>query len=303
MNLKPNRFESERLQSKSDQISSPSKNPWQYAWQRYKKNHLAMLSLIVLGLLILFAFVGPLISRYNYFATDLDHIFLTPSWIHPFGTDDLGRDIMTRIMYGGRISLVIGFISVLINLVIGVTYGAVSGYFGGSVDNVMMRAVDIIYCVPDLLYIILIMVVFGQGGLLSVIIVLGIINWTAMARIVRGQILSIKEREYVLAARALGANTQRVLVKHLIPNTMGPIIVTVALQIPTAIFMEAFISFIGIGIMPPQVSWGSMAAAARQSIPSHPNLLLFPSLAIAVTMLALNFIGDGLRDVFDPQMK
>ena len=303
MGLSPSMFELAKSQVSSDAIARTSTTLWQDAWRRFKKNYLALLGLVVLGLLVLFSFGGPMFSHFNFFTNDLDNLFASPSWIHPLGTDDLGRDIMTRIMYGGRISLEIGLVSVMINLVLGVFYGGISGYFGGSVDNIMMRIIDIIYSVPDLLYVILLMVVLGQGGLFNIMIVLGIVNWMAMARIVRGQILALREQEYVLAARTLGANTQRLLLKHLIPNTIGPIIVTVALQIPAAIFMEAFLSFIGIGIMPPLASWGSMASAGRLSIPSHPNALLLPSLAIAITMLAFNFVGDGLRDAFDPKMR
>lgn len=303
MSLSPSMFELVKSQVSADAIARPSTTLWQDAWRRFKKNYLALLGLTVLGLLVLFAFIGPYLSHFNFYTNDLDNIFSSPSWSHPFGTDDLGRDIMTRIMYGGRISLEIGLVSVMINLVLGVFYGGISGYFGGRVDNIMMRIIDIIYSVPDLLYVILLMVVLGQGGLINIMIVLGIVNWMAMARIVRGQILALREQEYVLAARTLGANTKRLLLKHLIPNTIGPIIVTVALQIPAAIFMEAFLSFIGIGIMPPLASWGSMASAGRLSIPSHPNALLFPSMAIAITMLAFNFVGDGLRDAFDPKMR
>ncbi|HWQ42041.1 MAG TPA: ABC transporter permease [Desulfosporosinus sp.] len=303
MSLSPNMFEPVKSQVSSDVIARPSTTLWQDAWRRFKKNYLAMLGLVVLGLLVLFSFIGPMFSNFNFYSNNLDSLYASPSWVHPFGTDDLGRDIMTRIMYGGRISLEIGFVSVMINLVLGVSYGGISGYFGGRVDNTMMRIIDIIYSVPDLLYVILLMVVLGQGGLINIMIVLGIVNWMPMARIVRGQILGLREQEYVLAARTLGANTRRLLLKHLIPNTVGPIIVTVALQIPAAIFMEAFLSFIGIGIMPPLASWGSMASAGRLSIPSHPNALLFPSMAIAITMLAFNFIGDGLRDAFDPKMR
>jgi len=296
-------FELVKSQVSADAIARPSTTLWQDAWRRFKKNYLAMLGLVVLALLVLFSFIGPLFSQFNFYTNNLEALYASPSWIHPFGTDDLGRDIMTRIMYGGRISLEIGLVSVMINLVLGVFYGGISGYFGGRVDNIMMRIIDIIYSVPDLLYVILLMVVLGQGGLWNIMIVLGIVNWMPMARIVRGQILTLREQEYVLAARTLGANTQRLLLKHLIPNTVGPIIVTVALQIPAAIFMEAFLSFIGIGIMPPLASWGSMASAGRLSIPSHPNALLFPSMAIAITMLAFNFVGDGLRDAFDPKMR
>ncbi|HZK85819.1 MAG TPA: ABC transporter permease [Desulfosporosinus sp.] len=304
MKLAQDLFEPAISQISAEHINRPSTTMLQDAWRRFKLNKLAMTGLITLVALIIFAFAGPAFIDYNFKTNDLMNTYLTPSWIHPFGTDALGRDTMARIMYGGRVSLAIGFVSVLINLSIGVFYGGISGYFGGRVDNIMMRIVDIIYSVPDLLYVILLMVVIGgKGGLLIIMIVLGIVNWMGMARIVRGQILALREQEYVLAARTLGASTARLMLKHLIPNALGPIIITAALAIPMAIFMEAFLSFIGIGIQPPFASWGSLAAEGRLNIPSYPYALFFPAAAIAITMLAFNFVADGLRDAFDPKMR
>ena len=303
MKLAQSLFEPVISQISAEHINRPSTTMLQDAWRRFKQNKLAMAGLITLAGLIIFAFIGPFLIKYNYYTNDLMNTYLKPSWSHPFGTDSLGRDSMARLMYGGRVSLAIGFVSVLINLSIGVFYGGISGYFGGRIDNIMMRIIDVIYSIPELLYVILLMVVMGKGGLLNIMIVLGIVNWMGMARIVRGQMLALREQEYVLAAQTLGASTSRLMLKHLIPNAMGPIIITSALAIPSAIFMEAFLSFIGIGIQPPFASWGSLAADGRLNIPSYPYALFFPAAAIAITMLAFNFVGDGLRDAFDPKMR
>ena len=303
MKLAQSLFEPVISQISAEHINRPSTTMMQDAWRRFKQNKLAMAGLVTLAGLIIFTFIGPFLIKYNYYTNDLMNTYLKPSWSHPFGTDSLGRDSMARLMYGGRVSLAIGFVSVLINLSIGVFYGGISGYFGGRIDNIMMRIIDIVYSIPELLYVILLMVVMGKGGLLNIMIVLGIVNWMGMARIVRGQILALREQEYVLAAQTLGASTARLMLKHLIPNAMGPIIITSALAIPSAIFMEAFLSFIGIGIQPPFASWGSLAADGRLNIPSYPYALFFPAMAIAITMLAFNFVGDGLRDAFDPKMR
>ena len=287
---------------KSEVINRPSTTLWQDARRRFRMNPLAMGGLIVLAIIVIFALFGPFISRFNYYSNDLQATLNSPSWVHPFGTDELGRDILTRTMYGTRISLAIGFGSVLINLTIGIFYGGISGYFGGRIDNIMQRIIDVIFSIPDLLYVILLMVTLGSG-LKNIFIVLGLVNWVPMARIVRGQILALREQEFVLAARTLGANTRRILMKHLLPNSVGQIIVVAALQVPAAIFMEAFLSFIGLGIQPPLVSLGYMAAEGRVDIPGYPFALFFPAILIAILMLAFNFVGDGLRDAFDPKMR
>lgn len=302
MSLPADAFAPLKQNLKTDIINRPSTTLWQDAWRRFKKNPLAMMGLVILGLFIIAALVGPLFSKFNYYSNDLMNSRLNPDWVHPFGTDELGRDILTRVLYGTRISLLIGFGSVLINLTIGIFYGGISGYFGGRIDNLMQRFIDIIYSVPDLLYVILLMVTLG-GGLQNIFIVMGLVNWVPMARIIRGQILSLREQEFVLAARTLGADTKRLLMKHLLPNSIGQIIVVAALQIPSAIFLEAFLSFIGLGVQPPLVSLGLMAAEGRMNIPSFPYALIFPALSIAILMLAFNFVGDGLRDAFDPKMR
>lgn len=302
MSLQMDAFSPLQQATKAEVINRPSTTLWQDARRRFRMNPLAMGGLFVLILITLFALLGPFFSHFNYFTNDLHATLNEPSWIHPFGTDELGRDILTRTMYGTRISLFIGFGSVLINLTIGIFYGGISGYFGGRIDNFMQRFIDIIFSIPDLLYVILLMVTFGSG-LKNIFIVLGIINWVPMARIVRGQILALREQEFVLAARTLGADTRRILMKHLLPNSVGQIIVVAALQVPAAIFMEAFLSFIGLGIQPPLVSLGFMAAEGRVDIPAYPFALIFPAVLIAILMLAFNFVGDGLRDAFDPKMR
>lgn len=286
----------------AETINRPSTTLWQDAWRRFKMNPLAMSGLAVLILITLLAIIGPFVSPYDFSTNNLEIVNQGVSKAHIFGTDDLGRDIFTRVMYGLRISLLIGFGSVAINLTIGIFYGGIAGYVGGKLDNFMMRLIDVIFSVPDLLYVILLMVWLG-AGLQNIFIVLGVLNWVPMARIVRGQILSLREREFVLAARTLGADTNRLLTKHLLPNSIGQIIVVAALQIPSAIFLEAFLSFIGLGVQPPMVSLGSMAAQGRLNIPSYPFALVFPAATIAILMLAFNFVGDGLRDAFDPKMR
>lgn len=287
----------------SERIARPSMTYWQDVWRRFKANKVAMGSAYFLLLLVLTAVFGPYLSQYSYSDQNLMMANQLPSAQHWFGTDAHGRDLFVRVLYGARISLTVGLVASVINLVIGVLYGGISGYFGGKIDNIMMRAIDILYTIPMTLYVILLMVVFGKGGLGSILIALGLVYWIGMARIVRGQILSLKEQEYVMAAKTLGASDLRILIRHLIPNTMGPIIVTLTMSIPTAIFTEAFLSFIGLGVSAPMASWGVLANDALASLSIFPHLLFFPALAISVTMLAFNFLGDGLRDALDPRMR
>ena len=222
---------------------------------------------------------------------------------YPLGTDGLGRDILVRLMYGARISLTVAFVATMVTLLIGILYGSLSAYLGGTVDVVMMRIVDVISSIPLTMYVILIMVLFGNGGLKSIIIALGSVYWVDMARIVRGEILTLKKREYVAAARTMGSSTWYILTRHLIPNAIGPIIVTATMQIPSAIFTEAFMSFIGLGVSAPMASWGMMCNDALETMQLAPYQLAFPALAICLTMFAFNFIGDGMRDAFDPRLR
>jgi len=286
----------------AEAIVRPSVTYWQDAWRRLKQNRLAMVGLWVIVAIALIAIFGPMFSPYSYSDQSLFDQNMYISREHWLGTDDLGRDLLTRIMYGARISLTVGFVASFINLTVGVVYGGISGYYGGQVDNVMMRIVEILSGIPLLLYVILLMVVL-RPGLQNILIALGLVYWLGMARIVRGQILSLKEQDYVLAARTIGADNSRIIYKHLIPNAMGPIIVTATLNIPQAIFTEAFLSFIGLGVNAPMASWGVLANDALPSFRTYPWQLFFPAIAISVTMLAFNFLGDGLRDALDPKQR
>ncbi len=286
----------------AEAIVRPSVTYWQDAWRRLKQNRLAMVGLWVIVVIALIAAFGPMLSPYSYSDQSLfdQNMYITRE--HWLGTDDLGRDLLTRIMYGARISLTVGFVASFINLTVGVVYGGISGYYGGQVDNIMMRIVEILSGIPLLLYVILLMVVL-KPGLQNILIALGLVYWLGMARIVRGQILSLKEQDYVLAARTIGAGSWRIIWKHLIPNAMGPIIVTATLNIPQAIFTEAFLSFIGLGVNAPMASWGVLANDALPSFRTYPWQLFFPAVAISITMLAFNFFGDGLRDALDPKQR
>jgi oligopeptide transport system permease protein len=267
-----------------------------------KKNKLAMAGLIILIVIIITAIFGPILSRYTYTAQDLEFADIGPTAKHWFGTDKFGRDIFVRVLEGARISLTIGFVASLLSVFIGIMYGGISGYFGGTVDNIMMRIVEAIYAIPMTIYVILIMVVLGPG-LKSIIIALTISFWVTMARIVRGQIMSLKEQEFILAAKTIGASSLRIILKHLVPNCLGPIIVTITLSVPDAIFQEAFLSFIGLGIQPPLASWGSLASDSLGGYQLYPYQLLFPALAISLTMLAFNLLGDGLTYALDPKTR
>lgn len=284
------------------QITRPSLTYWRDAWRRLKQNRVAMISLYIIILLVLIAIFGPLLSKYDYRTNDLKGQNLAPSALHWFGTDELGRDLYTRVLFGTRISLSVGIVSAFINLLIGVIYGGVSGYYAGTLDNLMMRFVDVLYSVPTVLYVILLMVVLGSS-LGNIYLALGISYWVGMSRIVRGQVLTLKESEFILSAKALGAKNSRIILRHLIPNCMGPIIVTLTMSIPQAIFTEAFLSFIGLGVSAPMASLGVLCNESIQTYRTFPFQLFFPSMAICVIMLAFNLFGDGLRDALDPKMR
>ncbi len=365
---------------------------WKDAWRRLKKNKLSMAGLVVAILIILFGFVGPWFSPYNFSQQDNDYlnvppkmqvyhigdnenVFLTGQYFlllvddsghlikrlpqtsqdvvnriyhydydgndvaidfhyrvtdpggdidytvtyngktvtyptstvwnktYLLGTDSVGRDVLVRLMYGARISLKIAFFATLVMVAIGVTYGSIAGFEGGRVDNIMMRIVDIINSIPLVIYVILLMVLLNESNLYTVILALASVYWVGMARLVRGQILGLKEQEFVLAARTIGVSKFKIIFRHLIPNALGPIIVSLTMMIPTAIFTEAFLSFIGIGISAPAASWGTMANDAIQSYQTYPYQMVYPSLAIAITVLAFNFLGDGLRSALDPKLR
>ena len=280
----------------------PSQTYWQDAWQRLKRDKLAMFGLFLIVGIFLMAIFGPLLSPYAYDEQDFLISNEFPSWAHPFGTDMFGRDMFVRVMYGARISLAVGLMASLINLTIGVIYGSISGFVGGRTDDVMMRIVDTIRSVPTMIYVILLMVVVGPG-LKSIFITLGINYWTNMARIVRAEIMRVKNEEFVLAARVIGASPARMLLRHLLPNAMGPILVTLTFCIPQAIFAEAFLSFVGLGVSAPMASWGVLSSDAMNALMVYPYQLFFPAMAISLTILAFNFFGDGVRDALDPRLR
>ena len=286
----------------ADQISRPSVSYWKDAWRRFRKDKLAMFGLGMILIVSLFAIFGPMLCPYDYDEADFLSIAQWPSKAHWFGTDALGRDLYVRVLYGARISLSIGVVAALVNMVIGVLYGGIAGYFGGKVDNVMMRIVDIIIALPSLLYTILLMMLMGSN-VRSILIALCLSSWVGTARITRSQVVSLKHQEYALAAKLAGASDFQILLRHLLPNAMGPIIVSVMFLIPGAIFSEAYLSYIGLGIKPPNCSWGVLAKDGIAQLRIHPYQVFVPAFLICTTMLALNLLGDGLRDALDPTMK
>ena len=291
------------LEEKADaEKFAPSRTYWADVWTRLRRDKLAVLGLIVIVVIVAMAVFGPMLSPYEYDAQDFMMSNEPPSSLHWFGTDMFGRDIFVRVLYGARISLAVGFMASFISLFIGVVYGGISGFAGGKTDNVMMGIVDVLYSVPMMIYVILLMVVVGPG-LKSIFITLGISYWAPMARIVRAEVMRLKNEEFVLAARVLGASPTRILLRHLIPNAMGPILVTLTFSIPGAIFTEAFLSFVGLGVSAPMASWGVLSSDAVGSLAIYPYQLFFPAGAISITILAFNFLGDGLRDALDPRLR
>lgn len=286
----------------AEELAAEPLSYWGDVWQRLRSNRLATLGLVAVGLLIFMALVGPYLSGHTYDFQNLNMTNQPPGGEYWFGSDALGRDIFTRVWYGARISLLIGVVTSLICLVVGVLYGGISGYLGGRVDDAMMRLVEVLNSIPFLLYVILLMVLL-EPGLKAIFIALGATYWLTMARIVRGQVLALKEQEYILSARVMGVGTWRILTRHLVPNTMGPIIVTITLLIPEAIFTEAWLSFLGLGVSAPKASWGVLASEGLEGLRNYPWQLLFPAFFISLAMLAFNFVGDGLRDALDPRLR
>jgi oligopeptide transport system permease protein len=291
-----------RATKESSQVEQFEKGTslWADAWIRLKKNKMAIASLYVLLALITLCVLTPWISPYSYEEQNLNLGAIPPSIAHWFGTDVFGRDLLTRILYGGRVSLAVGFIATSVALIIGVLWGTISGYLGGRIDMVMMRIVDILYALPFIIFIILLMVVFGRSMLL-LFMAIGAVEWLTMARIVRGQVLGIRRQEYIEAALSMGLSTPTILRRHVIPNTLGPVIVYATLTIPQVMLLEAFLSFLGLGIQPPQSSWGLLISYGAETMEDYPWMLIFPGLALSTTLFSLNFLGDGLRDALDPK--
>lgn len=273
---------------------------WQDALHRLAHNYLAMLGLVILVVMTIAALLTPWIAPYAYEAQNLALGATPPSSEHWLGTDIFGRDQLTRVLYGSRVSLMVGFVATAVALCIGVLWGTVAGYFGGKVDAVMMRIVDVLYALPFTIFIILLMVIFGRSMLL-LFLAIGAVEWLTMARIVRGQVMSLRQQEFIEAAVSMGFSRRRIMLKHIVPNILGPIIVYTTLTIPSVILLESFLSFLGLGIQPPQSSWGSLISYGVETMEEYPWLLIYPAIALSSTLFALNFLGDGLRDALDPK--
>ena len=290
-------------EEKNDEfIAIESKTFFQSVRAEFKKNKRAVVGLIILSIVVLMAILGPVFSPYSYEEQNMALRNAGPSAQHFFGTDKMGRDIFVRILYGARISLGVGAVAAFVNLIIGTLYGGIAGYVGGKVDMIMMRVVDIIYSVPSMLYIVLIMLWLG-AGVGSIILGISITCWIGMARIVRAEVKSLREQEFTMAAFVLGASSKRILIKHLLVNAMGPIIVNITLQVPQAIFTEAWLSFLGVGISAPKASWGTLCEAARELILVYPMQTVYPLVAICLTIISFNFVGEGLERALDPKRK
>lgn len=273
---------------------------WRDAWYRLRRNRLAVASLFIFIAIALFCIVGPFLSPWHSEQQDLLRGSEGPSAAHWFGTDTLGRDLMVRTMEGGRISLLVGTVATVVALLIGVIYGATAGYVGGRVDAVMMRFVDILYALPFTIFVILLMVAFGRS-LWLMFIAIGFVEWLSMARIVRSSVMALRKQEFVEAAVSLGYGHRRIILKHLIPNVLGPVIVIATLTVPAVMLLEAFLSFLGLGVQPPNASWGVLINEGQQNMGVFPWLLIFPAFFFALTLFSLNFLGDGLRDALDPK--
>ena len=295
---------------------------WRDAWRRLLRNRLAVFGMVVVAIITLASLFGPFIIKKttgitpDFIPSDVASLRSVPpltapdgsfSWTHPMGTDNQGRDLLARVLQGGQISLMVGIISTLVSLLIGVSYGATAGYLGGRIDNLMMRVVDVLYSLPYIIIVIVLLAVFrsqtARGQVILLFIALGSVSWLTMARIVRGQVLSLKNQEFVLAAKATGVSTLRIIFRHIVPNTLGPVIVYATLTIPTVMLTEAFLSFLGFGVQPPLASWGSLATDGIQNLGIFPWQLIFPGVTMALTLFSLNFLGDGLRDALDPQTR
>ncbi len=292
-----------RVTEAADFVATVPTGLWRDAWKRLRRNRAAIAAAMFLGVLSLAALLAPwLPGLADPALQDLKLSATPPSAAHWFGTDELGRDLLSRVLWGGRVSLLVGFIGTLVSLVIGVSYGAISGYAGGRTDDVMMRVVDVLYSLPYIFLVILLLVFFSKS-LVMLFVALGLVQWLTMARIVRGQVLSLKSQTFVEAARALGLSGSAIVFRHIVPNTLGPVIVYATLTVPAVILQEAFLSFLGLGVQPPAASWGTLVSDGAKVLALFPWLVIFPAAALSLTLLAFNFLGDGLRDALDPRQR
>jgi len=273
---------------------------WQDAFRRLFKNRLAMGGFFFLVFLTLVCILTPWIAPYSFDQQNLQYTLQPPSWTHWMGTDVLGRDLFTRVLYGGRISMLVGILASIVSVIVGVVYGSVSGFIGGRTDNLMMRFVDILYALPFIFLVIILMVYFGRNIFL-LFIALGLTQWLTMARIVRGQVISLKHKEFVQAAESMGVPAHSIIFRHLIPNSLGPVIVYLTLTVPSVILDEAFLSFLGLGVQAPMASWGTLISNGVEAMEVAPWLLIFPATLLSLSLFSLNFLGDGLRDALDPK--
>jgi oligopeptide transport system permease protein len=294
------------------ELDKPPVSLWSDAVKRLKKNKAAVISAYYILFVCIVAIFAKSIAPFSYETQNIDRMFESPNMLHLLGTDSLGRDMLSRIIYGARVSMAVGIFTAVISLCVGTLYGAIAGWFGGRVDSTMMRVIDILYTIPELVLLILVSVIFQQMNLFEdpelkalagIFLALSLVSWAGVARLVRGQILQVREMLFIEAARAMGASGRQIIWRHIIPNIMGPVIVTLTFQIPANVLFESFLSFIGLGLQPPFSSWGVLANDGWRSLSSYPHVILFPGLVIFITMLAFNLFGDGLRDAFDPKMK
>lgn len=293
-------------------MKKSSKSLWQDSFSRLKKNFGAMISLYFIVIICFFAIFASVISPYSFDEQNMAALYNSPSWTYWFGTDGLGRDLLSRLIYGARMSMAVGIFTALISMVLGTIYGCIAGWVGGRTDAIMMRIIDILMSFPSLILMILVKVIFDSVDLVSnpelraltsILIALSVVGWVTLARVVRGQVLQVKQLTYVEAAQALGTPTPRILIRYILPNILGPIIVLLTFQIPSNILYESFLSFIGLGLQPPYSSWGVLVKDGYSAFGAYPYLIFPPALSLFITMLAFNLFGDGLRDAFDPKMK
>lgn len=286
----------------AEKISKPSLTFWSDVWRRFRKNKLSLLGLVIICVVALMVVFGPMVAGKDYQLIDYSIKNLKPSAQYWFGTDEMGRDIFTRVCYGGRISILIGLSCTLVSFIIGTTVGGIAGYLGGKIDDLLMRVVEIIGSIPYLVLVVILSFLLGRS-MVSLVFALTITAWTGTARIVRGQVLQIKEQDFISAAIALGASPSRIILKHLIPNTLGIIMVNLTLSVPSFIFSESFLSYIGLGVQPPETSWGALASLYQTRLMFDPYQLLFPCMMIVLTVLSFHLIGDGLTDALDPKLR
>jgi oligopeptide transport system permease protein len=283
-------------------LAAPGRSLWAEAWRRLRRNRAAVVALVILGAIATAALLGPALSPWPIDEVDWDAMASAPGLGHPFGTDANGRDMLARVLFGGRISLLVGLAATLVSVVIGIAWGATAGYLGGRSDAVMMRIVDILYALPFMFFVILLMVYFGRHIVL-IFVAIGVVEWLDMARIVRGQALSLKQKEFVEAAKAVGTPEFTIVRRHIVPNTLGPVTVFATLTVPKVILFESFLSFLGLGVQEPMTSWGVLISEGATQMETAPWTLIFPTLFLAVTLFCLNFIGDGLRDALDTKQR